>query len=288
MQESNTIYHYTITKPDGSRQKIYFNYHADPQDRLSDISKLLNEENVNYCNDNWITFNSGGFGDTPEDKTKRFLESLANAILYEDKVSKHNILNKHKIKEIVDNEIHIDSFFEDYDKPEDLESCIGAINTLIEESAKGDGKIIQPEPIVDKVAERRKTRTKLDKFNDIYGAQSNEYVDYIEDNRLPYMPKYWTEVKSNTKETKGIIDKNKPHKVEWVNVRVDRRFNFDDKNFRISENVKQYLYAGHTKRWETYRDDFKMVKVLCFEQYGEYYFYDENIDEITEMVELES
>lgn len=284
----STLYFHKVPLPNGDVKQVYYPNNSNPKKRTFMIQREVLDDWEDYCNDNWITFDSGGYGYTPEDKVKKMLDNAATYLLVKHREDlEYNYLEYDDLNEINNNEIRIDSFFDEHEKPESLEESLDVINQFVNENSKGDGKIIQPEPVVDKIADRRKKRTKLDKFNDIYGRPSNISYDYIEDNRLPFMPKYWREIEICKDKKHGVIDKSRSYSVEWVEVRKDMRFTFKDNQFRISAKARQYLYQNTITKFDDYRDKYKMTKVLCYEQDNKYHFYDENINNISEFVNVD-
>lgn len=283
----STLYFHRVPLPNGDVKQVYYPNNSNPKKRTFMIQSEVLDDWEDYCNDNWLSFDSGGYGYSPEDKVKRMLDNSATYLLVKHREDlEYSYLEYDDLNGIRDNEIRIDSFFDEGEKPESLEESLDTINKFVNENSKGDGKIIQPDPIVDKVAERRQRRTKLDKFNDIYGVEGNRSYDYIKDNRLPFMAKSWTEVVIEIPNRPGVINKRKPYKSSWENVRVDGGFAFNGIDFQISDEAEQYAEAGHTKIYETYRDDYGMVKILCYEQDNKYYFYDENIDSVNEFITM--
>jgi hypothetical protein len=75
----------------------------------------------------------------------------------------------------------------------------------------------------------------------------------------------------------GLIDKNKSYIAEWKQVNTDNEFEFNKNKYKISNKLKQYQLNN---------DKYIMDSVLCYyiPDENKYYFFDENIDEITKYI----
>ena len=78
----------------------------------------------------------------------------------------------------------------------------------------------------------------------------------------------------------GLIDKNKPYIAEWKQVNTDNEFEFNKNKYKISNKLKQYQLHNNNN------NKYIMYSVLCYyiPHEDKYYFFDENIDEITKYV----
>jgi len=75
-----------------------------------------------------------------------------------------------------------------------------------------------------------------------------------------------------------LIDKEKPYKAEWCVVDTEGLFKFKGNKFKISNKLKQYK----KRKWsyDMYKSEFKMDKILVFEQDNKMFFFDQDINKI--------
>lgn len=102
---------------------------------------------------------------------------------------------------------------------------------------------------------------KLKKWNNSYAK--NVIGDYI----------YDVEYKKIKANKNGLIDKNRLYISQWCAVDTENIFKFKNNKYKIDESYKQYS-VGKDNQCE-------MDKILCFEQDNNIYFFDMNINQLT-------
>jgi hypothetical protein len=107
----------------------------------------------------------------------------------------------------------------------------------------------------------RNTSTyKINKIFSRFVQPDFSYYDWINDEwRYIKKDQEWNYI--------GLIDTNKPYLSKWCYVNEDNEFKFDLFTFVIDKDCEVY-------------QDKKMDSILCFEQSGEYFFFDQNVDKI--------
>lgn len=78
----------------------------------------------------------------------------------------------------------------------------------------------------------------------------------------------------------GLINLNKPYISEWCVVDTENIFEFNDNNYKINEQVSQYSIRTKKPNHDDYKSDYQMDKILAYEQDGNLFFFDQNIDRI--------
>lgn len=86
---------------------------------------------------------------------------------------------------------------------------------------------------------------------------------------------------------KGLINPNNPYTAEWCIVDTENIFEFHGNKYKINKSVKQYNTRTKKPRYDDYKNDYKMDKILVYDQDGKMYFFDQNIDRINnDLIEL--
>lgn len=113
----------------------------------------------------------------------------------------------------------------------------------------------------------------------VYYISKDKLVEYINDESLKFKGNIKTKKVLVHKGRKGAIDKNKPYIAEWKQVNIDNEFEFNKNKYKISNKLKQYQLDLDNHKYI-------MDSVLCYyiPHEDKYYFFDENIDEITKYV----
>lgn len=123
--------------------------------------------------------------------------------------------------------------------------------------------------------------SKTKKLNDLFSYDNFKDIKYVkmwlDGNKEHSLKKY--HIKRDR-----LINSYEPYTAEWKTIDVDGCFEFKGLKFNAMKFNPQY--KGEKYSDNMYKDEFSMDKVLCIEQYGEYYFFDENIDRIA-MFEIE-
>lgn len=301
---------FDIKKPHTlQNMRIYFNSNDNKIELLQKLllnrkDKILNMTYEDYCNNKWLwDENDKKPFLSYEDKTKFFLNRCADFLLLGE-YNKSNVLTPYKNKLINDNEISYSGDPRD-DKTEILlEQQVNKINSVLKNDLKPYTKsniknyYNQYKPQSSK--RRFDKKTKINKIHNIYHKPSKIKRKYYkltnkevyDRNNIQY-PKFdteeelkkwqkrkyknicgecvWDYKNVKIKGHKGLIDKNKPYKVKWCSVNTDNEFMFDNNKYKISDKVEQYGLKN---------DIYIMDKVLVYEQYGNKYFFDQEIERI--------
>lgn len=91
---------------------------------------------------------------------------------------------------------------------------------------------------------------------------------------------YWNNI--------GLINPDVNMKKEWVYIDTENNFRFDNKTFRIQDDLEQYKVESKSGNVVDYLNKSQMDHVLGFymPDKKEFKFFDENVEEITDYVEM--
>ena len=113
----------------------------------------------------------------------------------------------------------------------------------------------------------------------VYYISKDKLDEYINDESFKFKGNIKTKKALVHKGRKGIIDKSKPYIAEWKRVNTNNEFEFNKNKYKISNKLKQYQMNLDSNKYI-------MDSVLCYyiPYEDKYYFFDENINEITKYV----
>ena len=170
----------------------------------------------------------------------------------------------------------VDQYYIDY--------CDVRVNELNKEKYKNDKEIVKWKS--SKTYKINQLYSSTDRYEEVtddrvsvYYISKDKLDEYINDENLKFKGNIKTKKVLVHKGRKGIIDKNKPYIAEWKRVNTNNEFEFNKNKYKISNKLKQY-------QLDLDSDKYIMDSVLCYyiPHEDKYYFFDENIDEITKYI----
>lgn len=269
--------YFPIDNPiDGKEQRIYYNGKDDKKELLQKV--ILNYWN-DYCNNHWIWL--GKFEEHKwnyEDKTKRFLNRCANFLLIGD-YDKYSILSGNDIARIKTNEYSLDGDWQNEEVEVELEETVGFLNKQIKDNYSIDNKILETEFTNKPIQPKRKIESKTSRINKIYSQQDKKKTDY-KSIHISNTFDVWNKTIKAIKGRKGIIDKSKSYIANWCTVDTENNFIFNNNKYKINEEVSQYAIRSKKPKFDDYKNDYQMDKILVYEQDNNLYFFDQDIVQI--------
>ena len=253
-----------------TRKKLFLdNSITDYEERLKEVKKILdynNGEIREYCLENNTIKSQKQMSSYYT--AERILDTLATYLLrgqYKENgiMTTFDIRNA-KIKEIPISNVTGNAFDLLYSVGSDSERKNKIVNATTELIAYG------------KPDKRIKKKSKNNKLNKIYSTK--EVSTYTEKTMTDEFGNTYTDiVHKKIGGHKGIIDLNENYIAKWAYVDTNNEFEFNGRKFKISNDLKTYLYNKETH-------SYPMDKVLCYfiPSSTKYYFFDENIDQINE------
>ena len=267
--------YFPIDNPiDGKEQRIYYNSKDDKKELLQDV--ILNYWN-DYCNNHWIWL--GKFEEHKwnyEDKTKRFLNRCANFLLISN-YNEYSLLSGNNITRIKTNEYSLDGDWQNESLEVELEETVDYLNRSVRKNYSIEDKILETEFDNKPIVNKKKSRT--DKILEIYSEPDKEVEDY-KAIHISNTFNVWNKTTKLIKGRKGIIDKTKFYIASWCTVDTENNFIFNNNKYKISNEVSQYTIRKKRPRFDDYKSDYQMDKILVYEQDGRLYFFDQNIIQI--------
>jgi hypothetical protein len=121
---------------------------------------------------------------------------------------------------------------------------------------------LQERPLIKELSEEDLIKWQQKPFKNIHGENIYEYRTKI--------------IKGNN----GVVNPKQPYKWAWCYVNTENEFEFDSKKYKIDNTVKQY--QGRIIRDRHGEEDiiYDMDMILCYEQNGKQFYFDQNIDRI--------
>lgn len=271
--------YFPINNPvDDMEQGIYYKSTDDKNQLLQDT---ILDYWSSYCNNHWIWL--GKFEEyrwNYEDKVKRFLNRCANFLLignYRD----YNILSGNDIGRIIENELSLEGDWENDDIEIELEETIDFLNNHIRENTTPDRKILETKydnkPVSPTPSKRK--LSKFDKIQQIYSMPDKQVDEYVSIH-ISHTFNVWDKNVRTIKGRQGLIDKSKPYTAKWCIVDTENIFLFNEQEYKIDKSVRQYNPRNKKPKYDDYRNDYNMDKILVYEQNGNMFFFDQNIDRI--------
>ena len=114
---------------------------------------------------------------------------------------------------------------------------------------------------------------------EIYSEQDKEVEDYSSIH-ISNTFNVWDKTTKLIKGRKGIIDKTKSYIASWCTVDTENNFIFNNNKYKINEEVSQYTIRKKKPKFDDYKNDYQMDKILVYKQDGQMFFFDQNIDRI--------
>ena len=267
--------YFPINNPtSGFEQRIYYNA-KDNKNEL--LHKHILEYWEDYCNTHWVWL--GKFEDNKwnyEDKVKHFLNRCANFLLIGD-YDKQNIMSGKDIGRIQTNELSLDGDWQNESLEIELEETVEFLNGYVKSNSVRDGKMLETE--FDNKPLTKNKNTKTTNILNIYSEEEKEIEDY-ERVHISNTFNIWKKATKVISSRKGIIDKTKHYVSEWCAVDTENIFTFQDKKHKISEDVSQYTIRTKKPRYDDYKSDYQMDQILVYEQEGELFFFDQDIQQL--------
>ena len=259
---------------DGNEQRIYYNNNDDKRELLQSV---ILDYWSDYCNSHWIWL--GKFEEHKwnyEDKVKRFLNRCANFLLIGD-YAKENILSGNDIARIKTNEYSLDGDWQNENIEIELEETVEYLNRHLKDNYSTNSKILETE--FDSKPVRSNKKSKTDKMLEIYSIPDREIESYTP----IHISHTFNVLDKSTKIIKGrdgLIDKSRPYVAKWCIVNTESEFIFHGNKYKISTEVKQYNPRSKKPKYDDYKNDYQMDRILVYEQDGQMFFFDQNIDRI--------
>lgn len=284
---------FEIRTPDGIK-KLHYNKKTSNKKLIQQVQKYVLDKYDNFLSEYRYT-----------KEAKIMLNDCATYLMRGSNNGK--TLTKDKIKTINENEIPLskvkNKFIEDYlygnvDVKDgqfydsNIESvdqyyidyCDVRVNELNKEKYKNDKEIVKwKNSKTYKINQLYSSNDKYEEVTDdrvsIYYISKDKLDEYINDESFKFKGNIKTKKVLVHKGRKGIIDKTKPYIAEWKQVNINNEFEFNKNKYKISNKLKQY-------QLDLDSDKYIMDSVLCYyiPHEDKYYFFDENIDEITKYV----
>lgn len=259
---------------DGKEQRIYYNNKDDKKELLQEV---ILDYWSGYCNSHWIWLDK--FEEHKwnyEDKTKYFLNRCANFLLMGE-YNKHDILSGNDIARIKTNELSLDGDWQNEDIEIELEETVEYLNRSMKENYSTDNKILETDFDNRPIISNKKSKT--DKILEIYSVPDEEVDNYLPIH-ISHTFNVWDKTTKIIKGRDGLIDKTKPYVAEWCIVDTNNEFIFQGNKYKINEKVKQYSPRSKKPKYDDYKNDYQMDKILTYEQNEHLFFFDQNIDRI--------
>lgn len=255
--------------------EIYYDDTRD--DRIELLKKVILSSWKDYCNKNWLWHGKPNKNKlNNEDKVKKFLNRCADFLLH-NRYGNTNIITPYMNKRIINTELSLDGDWQNENIEKEVEETIDFLNRSIKKNFSSDSKILENKFTNKPFISNKKHKSKLNKINEIYSQEEREIEDY-EKNIISNNFHTWNKVTKIIPKRDGVIDKARPYISEWCIVDTENIFTFQSEEYRISEDVKQYNIRLKMPRFDDYRNDYKMDKILVFKQDNKLYFYDQNIN----------
>lgn len=256
--------------PNGTSRIMRYNKETPIADRMKLVETHIISYWEEFFRDNWLKESTNIKGSNIH--AKSILDRCATFILLAD-MRKNDILSKAKIDSINKHEVTILS---DDEQELNLESKL-----VIDEVQPTTATEISQEE--KKVARQVKkwNKSKTRKFYKMYSTPKvfTYRVKPVRDEdgkvaknivgQAVYNAEYVT-IGGN----KGLIDKSKPYISKWCLVDTDNKFTFNDIGFIIDKSVEQYKVGKDNV------SEMDTILAYYIPDKNEYYFFDENIDEI--------
>ncbi len=267
--------YFPINNPiDEQEQRIYYNNKDDKVQLLQDV---MLDYWGDYCNEHWIWLDK--FNDYQwnyEDKVKRFLNRCANFLLMGE-YKENNIMSGNDIARIKVNEYSLEGDWENEELEIELEETVDFLNGYIKEGHSTESKILETQFDNKPISSKKKSKTS--KMLELYSVPDKEVDNYIPIH-ISHTFNVWEKSTKIIKGKDGLIDKTKPYLAEWCVVNTDNEFIFKKEIYKISKEVKQYNIRNKKPKFDDYKNDYQMDKILVYEQNEKLFFFDQNIDRI--------
>lgn len=290
--------------------RIFFNSKDNKNKLLENIVLDRLDEDLGityrqYCEDHWLWGRRyGSYGINYEDKVKSFLDRCGTFLLL-GQFEKGEVLTDYMYKLARYKEVSYSGDWKDEENEVILEEEVVKLknkNTLNEKiiqnnikqkykkyykkRKKRKKKISKSQKIMQIFSSPKVIRNTL--YNptnkEIYDKNNIKYPKFKNDKDLKkwlnksykniYGEKIWDYKMVEYGGHKGIINPNRPYISKWCVVDTRNIFEFQNKKYMISKNIKQYQVGKDNKC--------EMDMILVFEQDGNMYFFDQDINEINE------
>lgn len=288
---------FTVNLPNGATHTLHSTAADTDEKLIQQVQEYILAKNDNYI-ENWITFRG----------TRKMLMDCANYLLretQEDGVltrSKLDIINKREtpISNLVNQSVY-DFLYGDTLQNEDGSTYISEIESIdqdiIEDYKYEIHNELESHLLSSELSDRDEKwkDTTTYKLNMLYSTP-DKYIEVGDDNVITYdlkkndkgewvaeYPKFDGSTINFSKliihnSRKGIIPLDSHYTSHWAYVDTNNEFVFMDESYKIHKNCTQYQVGQDNES--------EMDHILCFyvEETDKYYFYDENIEEITNFV----
>lgn len=269
--------YFPINNPtNGSEQRIFYNAEDNKRELLE--KHILNYWK-DYCDSHWIwlgKFEEGKWN--YEDKVKYFLNRCANFLLMGE-YQRSNLMSGKDIGRIHANELSLEGDWQNESLEIELEETVDFLSNHIKSNYSIEDKILETDFDIKPVEPKRRQKSKTTKLFNIYSEDEKELIDY----KKIHISNTFNVWKKSTKKTparKGLIDKKEPYISGWCIVDVDNIFEFQGDKYKISEDIKQYQIRAKKPKYDDYKLDYQMDRILVYKQNDNLVYFDQNIDQI--------
>lgn len=257
---------FRINEPNGNKFTLLYD---KDDNKVELLDNLLLKKWEDYCNDSNLFLN---------DNVKNFLDRCGTFLLLGN-FKNGNILAPEKEKKI--------NYIE---KPES--QCSENVKNLIGGTSADENYtkertyydpyvgILYGKKKSNYVKKKKQKETQYNKMEKIfdkddintYEIKEVGYSKTFKSSIIDYVPKI-------IKGHKGLIDRNKDYISKWCLVDTEGNFIFEGDKYRISDDLVQYQGKVTKRSKEKY---YEMDKIFCIEQDDNMYFYDMNLDKISD------